>query len=64
MTMSRPMGWIGLIVGIVLILLAIFAAQLGLGGTNLTGLKHIILLVAGVVLLVGGLVVAMRGQPA
>jgi hypothetical protein len=57
------MGWIGLVAGIAFILLAIFAGQLGLGGTTF-GLKHLVLIVVGVVLVAGGLVVAMRGQPA
>jgi len=61
--MSRSVGWIGLVVGILLILLALFAAQLGLGGTTF-GLRHIILVVAGIVLIAGGLFVAMWPQSA
>ena len=61
--MSQSIGWLGLIAGIILILIAIFAAQIGLGGTTY-GPKHIVVLVVGIVLVVGGLVTALRPSKA
>ena len=59
--MSRQIGWLALVVGVILLLLAVFAAQLGLGGTTF-GLKHLLVLIVGAVAVVGGLIVAMRGK--
>jgi uncharacterized protein YacL len=59
MAIPRSVGWLGLVVGIVLLLVAVFAAQLGLGGTTY-GLKHIVVLVVGIVLAVAGLYIALR----
>lgn len=61
--MSKSVGWLILIVGVVAILLALFAAQLGLGGTT-WGPKHIIVLVVGIVLIAGGLFTALRPSQA
>lgn len=61
--MSQSIGWLGLIAGIILVLIAIFAAQIGLGGTTY-GPKHIVVLVVGIVLVVGGLVTALRPSKA
>jgi CDP-diglyceride synthetase len=61
--MSRNVGWLGLIIGIVCLLIAIFAAQLGLGGTT-WGMKHIVVLAVGVVLIAGGLFTALRPSSA
>lgn len=63
MNLPRPAGWIGLVVGVVLVLLAVFAAPLGLGGTAF-GLKHIVVLVVGIILAVAGLYVALRPEEA
>jgi hypothetical protein len=64
MGLSRSTGWIVLVVGVVILLATIFAGDLGLGGTNMGGIKHILGLIIGVVLIVAGLYVAMRPQPA
>jgi hypothetical protein len=53
-----------LAIGIVVLLVTIFASDLGLGGTNMGGIKHILGLIVGVVLVAGGLYFAMRPQPA
>lgn len=55
----QSLGWIAVVVGIIFVLLTFFGSQFGVGGTTL-GPKHIILLVVGIVLIVGGLVVALR----
>jgi hypothetical protein len=52
-------GWIAVVVGIICLLLAFFGSSLGIGGNNF-GPKHIIILVVGIVLVVGGLVAALR----
>jgi|GEM_PF-7081381 len=57
--MSRNIGWAGLVVGIVLVLIAVFAAQLGLGGTTY-GAKHIAVLVVGIILALAGIFAALR----
>ena len=57
--MMRNVGWAGLIVGVILVLLAVFASDLGLGGTTY-GAKHIAVLAVGIVLTVGGVVAALR----
>lgn len=53
MSNIRVVGWIGVVIGIVLLLVAFFASQLGLGGA-VFGTKHIIALVVGIVLIVLG----------
>jgi len=57
--MSKGAGWIVVVVGIVVLLLAVFAGQIGLGGST-WGLKHIVTLVVGIVLIAGGLFTALR----
>lgn len=57
--MNRNIGWAGLIVGVILVLLAVFASDLGLGGATY-GAKHIVVLAVGVVLALGGLIMALR----
>jgi len=59
----QAIGWAGLALGVVLILVSFFAADLGLGGTTF-GPKHIITLVAGIVLVVAGAFVAWRQSKA
>jgi len=61
--MNKGVGWIVLVIGIVLLLIALFAAQLGLGGTT-WGLKHIVTLVVGIILIAGGLFTAVRPSTA
>jgi hypothetical protein len=56
-------GWAGVVIGIVLILVAIFAEQLGLGGATF-GIRHILTLAVGIVLVGAGALVAMRSRPA
>jgi len=56
---TRNIGWVGLIVGVILVLVAVFASDLGLGGTTY-GAKHIVVLAVGIVLAVGGLIAALR----
>jgi hypothetical protein len=63
MSISGTTGWIVLAVGVVLLLVTIFAGDLGLGGTQY-GAKHIVGLVLGVVLVAVGLYGAMRPAPA
>jgi hypothetical protein len=63
MNVPRSYGWSGLVVGIILVLIALFAAPLGLGGTTY-GLKHIVVLVVGIILAVVGLYVALRSEKA
>lgn len=57
--MQKGISWVAVVVGIVLILVALLAAQLGLGGASF-GLKHIVVLVVGIILLIGGLFTALR----
>ncbi len=57
--MSKGVGWLIVVVGVIVVLLAIFAGQLGLGG-NTWGAKHIVALVVGIVLVAGGLFTALR----
>ncbi len=59
----QTLGWAGLALGVVLILIAFFAADLGLGGTTF-GPKHIITLVAGIVLVIAGAYAALRQSKA
>lgn len=59
MSLSGPTGWIVLAIGVVLLLVTIFAGDLGLGGTQY-GIKHIVGLILGVVLVAVGLYGAMR----
>jgi len=61
--MSSSIGWVGVVIGIILVLVAIFAGQLGLGGAGL-GPKHLVVLVVGIVLIVAGAIVAMRSSSA
>jgi hypothetical protein len=63
MGLPRSAGWIVLAIGIIVLLATIFASDLGLGGTSY-GIKHILGLVIGVVLIAGGLFVSLRPQPA
>lgn len=63
MGLPRSAGWILLAIGVVILLATIFASDLGLGGTEY-GIKHILGLIVGVVLVVGGLFVTLRAQPA
>lgn len=57
--MSKSVSWIVVVVGVIVLLMAIFAGQLGLGGTT-WGLKHIVTLVVGLVLIAVGLFTALR----
>ncbi len=59
MSNTKSIGWVGLVVGIVLVLVALFGSQFGLGGGF--GTKHIIVLVVGIVLVVVGAYLAWRG---
>jgi hypothetical protein len=61
--LPRSIGWIALAIGVVILLATVFASDLGLGGTEY-GIKHILGLIIGIVLVAGGLFVAMRPQPA
>ena len=63
MGLTRSTGWIVLAVGVVVLLLTVFASDLGLGGTEY-GLKHILGLVVGIVLAAVGLFAALRSVPA
>jgi hypothetical protein len=62
MALNRSTGWIILAVGIVALLITFFASDLGLGGTQY-GIKHIILLIVGIVLAGIGLYAALRPVP-
>lgn len=55
----NSVGWLGVVVGIILVLVAFLGSQIGLGGTTF-GPKHIIILVVGLVVLVVGLYLALR----
>lgn len=57
--MSNTVGWVGVAIGVVALLVALFASQLGLGGTT-WGAKHIAALVVGIILIVGGGLTALR----
>jgi len=54
-------GWIALVIGVIVVLIALFGSSISpvFGGTTF-GLKHIIVLVVGIVLVLGGIFVAMR----
>lgn len=56
-------GWIAVVIGVLLLLVAFFGSQLGLGGTTF-GPKHVVVLAVGVVVLVAGLYLALRRQTA
>jgi hypothetical protein len=51
-------GWIAVLVGVILALVAVFAEQIGIGGASF-GLKHLAVLGLGIVLVVGGLGVSL-----
>jgi hypothetical protein len=57
--MSRTWGWVAIVVGIILVLIALFGGQLGFGGTNLLGIRHVIAFVVGIVVLVVGAYLAL-----
>lgn len=63
MALNRSTGWIILAVGIIVLLITIFANDLGLGGTQF-GIKHILGLIVGIVLAGIGLYAAFRPVPA
>jgi hypothetical protein len=63
MGLPRTAGWIVLAIGVIVLIVTVFASDLGLGGTQY-GAKHIIGLVIGIVLAVAGLYVALRPEPA
>jgi hypothetical protein len=59
--LNSTTGWIALAIGVLLVLIALFGSSISpiFGGTTF-GLKHIIVLVIGIVLILGGIFVAMR----
>jgi hypothetical protein len=63
MGLPRSAGWIALAIGIVILVVTIFASDLGLGGTEY-GIKHILGLIIGIVLAAGGIFVTLRPQSA
>ena len=61
MSRKRLAGWVIFAGGLVLLVVSLFADQLGIGGGNGTfGLRQITGTVAGVVILVVGVVIALR----
>src|SRR5262249_820373 len=57
--MSRTWGWVAIAVGIILVLIALFGGQLGFGGTNLLGIRHVIACVVRTVALAAGAYLAL-----
>ena len=57
--MNSTTSWLAVALGVIVVLVALFGSAIGVGGTTF-GFRHIVILIVGIVLVLGGIFVAMR----